>query len=197
MINSNKISVSIEDLNDNIHEIASKISVTEFKPSCVLYVDRAGKYIGYQLSQYFNCKFLGIKAARDGSKLKEIIKPVLNKLPERITHFLRRIELRSGIHNIKKNRNIQFINSPPDKKDYILVVDDAVDTGYTILSTIEFLIENGYQRNQILICAIALTNVKAVCKPDIYLFNHALTFPWSSGSRYFRQYEKLVKDIIK
>lgn len=84
---------------------------------------------------------IGIHAEREGGKLKELISPILKCLPQSIKLSLRKIELASGVHKEYKERKIYWDNSDVclrvlKNKKNILVVDDSVDTGYSMISVL-------------------------------------------------------------
>jgi hypoxanthine phosphoribosyltransferase len=181
-------SLNLHDIDDLTNKIAERIRSLDFSPSCILYIDRAGKYIGLKLASLFCVKCFGISASREGSKVKNFVQPFLRFLPETIAHYLRKVELGSGFHSLRKSRNVKFIHSAPSKNDYIVVVDDAVDTGYSMLRVLEFLESLGYDRKNILTAVITVTGRHPVFLPDVYLYEYLITFPWSIGSRHYDEY---------
>lgn len=85
---------------------------------------------------------IGIHAEREGGKLKELISPVLRCLPQSVKLSLRKMELASGVHKEYKERKIYWDNSDVclrvlKNKENILVVDDSVDTGYSMISVVQ------------------------------------------------------------
>lgn len=101
-------------------------------------------YLGETIAGYFNVDNIGIHAEREGGKLKELISPILKCLPQSIKLSLRKIELASGVHKVHKEykeRKIYWDNSDVclqvlKNKKNILVVDDSVDTGYSMISVL-------------------------------------------------------------
>ena len=85
---------------------------------------------------------IGIHAEREGGKLKELISPVLRCLPQSVKLSLRKMELASGVHKEYKERKIYWDNSDVclrvlKNKKNLLVVDDSVDTGYSMISVVQ------------------------------------------------------------
>lgn len=79
---------------------------------------------------------LGIGAVRSGNSLKEFVGPLLAHVPPFARKMLATIEIKSGLHRKNTERNVRF-HQKIDSLDCqsfhkILIVDDAVDTGYTM-----------------------------------------------------------------
>jgi hypoxanthine phosphoribosyltransferase len=176
------------DIDNLATELGTRIRAFDFSPSCIVYIDRAGRYIGLRLADFFHCKCLGVSAARKGGRTKEIFRLFLKPLPESVTHFLRRIEVGSGFHAVNKERHVKFIGPTPGIEDYIVVVDDAVDSGYSMSSVVKFLESFGCNRKRILTTAITVAGRRPIHRPDIFIYDHLITFPWSVGSRYYDEY---------
>jgi hypoxanthine phosphoribosyltransferase len=71
-------------------------------------------------------------------------------------------------------------------------VDDAIDSGHSILSVINLLLAKGAQKNQIRIAAINTTNTSRVVEPDFVCFPETIIFyPWSRDSKEKREFLRI------
>ena len=137
----NCIVLSLKNLEKESLALAQKVEV-DFRPDLVVYIARGGYLIGETIAGYFKVDNIGIHAERNGSKLKEFISPILVCLPQGIKLYLRKMELASGVHKEYKERKLYWDNSDQclrilnDKKN-ILVVDDSVDTGYSMINVVQ------------------------------------------------------------
>lgn len=137
----NSIVLSLENLEKESLSLARKVEA-DFRPDLVVYIARGGYLIGDTIAGYFNVDNIGIHAEREGGKLKELISPVLRCLPQSVKLSLRKMELASGVHKEYKERKIYWDNSDVclrvlKNKKNILVVDDSVDTGYSMISVVQ------------------------------------------------------------
>ena len=137
----NSIVLSLENLEKESLSLARKVEA-DFRPDLVVYIARGGYLIGDTIAGYFNVDNIGIHAEREGGKLKELISPVLRCLPQSVKLSLRKMELASGVHKEYKERKIYWDNSDVclrvlKHKKNILVVDDSVDTGYSMISVVQ------------------------------------------------------------
>ena len=192
---------SVEDvdlfkLKDLSNDLAKKVDEWGFRPQHILYVERAGLLIAHEIALYFKCPFSGIYTNRTGRNIKSKIKFLLRYLPRPITHLLRQIELRSNLHSVKKERDVYIGVHLPPKDLNILLVDDAVDTGFSLNAVLEFLGKHGYVRDQIKTAVLTTTQENPICKPDISLFEQiTFAFPWSYDSREYNEAWMLYDNI--
>lgn len=136
------VMLSLKSLREESLKLARKIE-KDYKPDLVVYIARGGYLIGKEISDYFQVPCVGIHAERRGGGLKEIISPLLRILPQSVKRSLREMELNSGVHKVDKERNIfwdpmdaHLIKNNSGIKN-ILLVDDSVDTGYSMLQVKE------------------------------------------------------------
>lgn len=190
------VDVSLAELKNYSQKLVSKITKSGYTPDHILYVERAGLFVGYEMKKIYDCTISGVYASRGGGSLKSTIKIILRYLPRSVTHLLRKFEAKSQIHNFKKSRNVYIEKIYPPKAQSILIVDDAIDTGSTLLHVLNFLENKGYNRNCIKIAVITATQNNPVCKADFSLFHKVLfAFPWSYDSKEYDQAWKLYREL--
>lgn len=162
------INFSFADLRKACINEAKKIN-DRTNIDLIIFVERAGLPIALYMNEVFRCKTMGIRAERKAGKLKSIFfKMGGANLPLGVKNFLRLIELKSGIHGKHAERNVIFdvYMNDAEKSSFrnILVADDAVDTGASMLQ----------------VCA----KVREVF-PDSQIYTYALNV--------FSETEKLIK----
>lgn len=113
----------------------------EHHPDLIIYIARAGYLCAKPMAELGNIPLLGVGAVRRGNNIKEVIGPIFAYCPRLIRNILASIEIKSSIHKKKTERKVLFHKSIEslDKKSFkkVLIVDDAVDTGYTMKKVIE------------------------------------------------------------
>jgi len=189
--------VSLAELGNYSRKLALKIKESGYVPTHVLCVERAGLLVGYEVANFFECTMSGIYSSRSGHSLKSKAKIILRYLPRSVTHLLRNIEFKSKVHEIKKDRHVYIESQFPPKGKNLLLVDDAIDTGYSLKAVLDFMETQGYNRQHIKIAVLTTTLNNPVCRPDISLFDQvSFAFPWSYDSKEYDRTWKLY-DTIK
>lgn len=179
--------VNLEKLKVFSNKLAKKVKNSDFNPEHILYIERAGLFIAREIANSLNCNISGIYASRRGSSIKSKINIILRCLPKRITDFLRRIEEQSNLRGAQKERNVYMKGNLPPYDKNILIVDDAIDTGYSILAVIDFLVSRGYQKSKIRAAVITTTRNNPEYHTDFSLFyNTSFAFPWSYTSKEYK-----------
>lgn len=188
--------VSLAKLRSYSHELALKVKDSGYVPDHVLCVERAGLLVGYEIASFFECSISGIYSSRSGHSLKSKAKIILRYLPRAVTHLLRNIEFKSKVHEVKKDRHVYIESQLPPKGKSILLVDDAIDTGYSLKAVLDFLITKGYCRRDIKTAVLTTTQNNVICKADISLFDQvSFAFPWSYDSKEYDRTWKLYETI--
>ena len=190
-------SKNIEEKSKDLYKIINE----NYDYDLVIFVAKGSYTIGKKLSEIKSCPLLEIKATRKGNKLKKIISPILKLIPKNIKMYLRNKEVESNVHEKDIERNVIYDKNIWDKyKDYkkIILVDDSVDTGYSIKACQKEIIN--YFSNAIV--KVAAFNYfeksESVVKVDYYLFkNTMLNGPWSNDSKYHKEFLTKYEDWKK
>lgn len=182
------IVLEIRDIQRLSIQLAKKV---DKEPELVAFIAKGSFLIGKTIADYFNTPLLEISAVRLGNKMKAVLHPVLRLLPRRIKLWLRRMELKSGIHE-KNSQRDATINAPTGllkKCQTILLVDDSVDTGHTIISAKEKLLEE-FPTAEVLIASFFVQEAsKKRVTVDYTLWeNRIFSAPWSNDSREHEKY---------
>lgn len=180
--------VSLDLLKYYSKTLADAVHKDGFTPDHVLFVERAGLLIGDEIAKYFGCSIGGIATQRYGGTTKSKFKFILRYSPRVLTHFLRQIEVLSSFHEVQSERSIVTEYPLPGKGKKVLVVDDAIDTGYSIKAVIDYLLNEGYDRNLMRVAVITTTSKTPAFRADYSLFDQVIcAFPWSYDSRQYDQ----------
>ena len=131
----NYIDLSLEKLSNDVLTAADDI-VKHNSIDIIIYVAKAGYPIAKFMNEKVHAEIIGIEATRKGNKLKSYLGWVFKYCPRIFRDILITIELKSKIHKNNIKRNVSFHGSI-DKVDIskiknVLVVDDSVDTGYSM-----------------------------------------------------------------
>lgn len=188
--------ISMSDVEPMSRALATKIVE---QPDLVAFVAKGAYLIGQTLSNYYNVPLLEIQAERVGGGLKKKLHFILKILPKSINVFLRKFEMRLGIHSQSSRRNIKV--SDPNgitahRFNTILLVDDSIDTGNTIAGVKEHL-STIFPEAKIIVAAFDVFDAsKSLVKTDYFLFeNKIISGPWSADSKWNAEYDDCYKQL--
>ncbi|MCH6269414.1 phosphoribosyltransferase family protein, partial [Neobacillus citreus] len=134
------INCSIGNIRNICYDLSRQVKDSGFEPDIIIYVANGGIIIGQEMSNLLSKPYYGIKVARSGNSLKKNLSFLIRILPGKVKDILRTFELNSGLHSKASTREIKEVNTDlPISVKKILVVDDSVDTGNTILSISNWL----------------------------------------------------------
>ncbi len=188
----NYIELSSKDVETKTIELYNKILFSNYKFDLVIFIAKGSYTIGKKLSELGNCPLIEIKATRKGNNFKNIISPVLKLIPKKIKFYLRNKEVKSNVHNKNYDRNIIYDvekwNKYKNCKNIILV-DDSIDTGYTIKSCKE-KIEKFFPNANIKIATFNyFEKSKDIVTVDYKIYEETMiNGPWSNDSRYHKDF---------
>ena len=184
------VELSINELHDGCVEWAKTIE-NEFSPELIVYIAKAGYPIAAAFNEVFNVELLGIGASRKGNGLKDKIGPIFAHLPGCFRNFLTKAEMKLNVHGKNTERNISFHQKLKDldvtKYKNILIVDDSVDTGNSVLKAKEEIARMFSPEN----IAIASLNVwdksKELIEVEFALYrNTIIKAPMSKDSKEYK-----------
>jgi hypoxanthine phosphoribosyltransferase len=192
--------LTLADLNKYSLDLAKKIWESGYKVDHVLYLERAGLFVGDVIAKYFDCTMSGIYASRSGGIIKSKAKILLRYIPKSLKHFLRKIEIYSNFHKMNSNRHVAIEGAQPPLAKNIIIVDDAIDTGFSFKSVYDFLIARNFDPQKITTAVLTTTSQNPIFKADISLFYKKIfAFPWSYDSKEYNltwQFYKKAKESI-
>lgn len=193
------IELSIKKLDEVCCNFAHEIK-KEYHPDMVIYLAKGAYLIGKSMSDVFGVPLIAVGSTRDGNELKEKLALLLGVLPRWLCNFLRRIELKSNVHGHKKERHIKFLDNVAflniqNSNLKILLVDDSVDTGSSILAA-KKLIKSNFSNYVIRVAALnVMSQSRENVKVDYYLYtDKMLRTPMSKDSREYRKFLEMYSN---
>lgn len=134
------IELSRKDIEEQCKDWAKEIQKS-YQPDLIVYVAKAGYLIGREMKDVFNVPLVGISATREGNALKEVVGPIVSRMPNFVRNILISLELRSDTHSKNTERKIHYHEGLEKMKSQniksILVVDDSVDTGHSMKQVVD------------------------------------------------------------
>lgn len=175
-----------------IKSFSELVSTIKVRPDLVVGILNGGGYMLYEAKREFKSDTIDFKSVKlqRGNWIKNIsfVKTILELLPYKVTNKLRIIESRRARKSIDSlnlngitNQDFSFFSNEEIKSTHtnILILDDAIDTGKTML-TVKNKLSNLFPDSQIKVAVISWTIEKSIIKPDYFIFKNVLVrFPWS------------------
>lgn len=186
-INNTNLKVKTLHKSDFEKQCQNLFSKIEMQPDVVVGILNGGGFVldEYKKNALGKTEFTTVKLQRDstkGIKRKSLLQKCLKVLPNILLDGLRRLEhhrsLNRKLNKIQSDIEIK-INLNPEKVNTILILDDALDSGVTIKSVVQYL-QKQYLNSEIKTAVISWTNSESIITPDYYIFKNTLVrFPWS------------------
>ena len=181
--------LDINDVCDMSLKLAQKV---QEKPDLVVFVAKGAYLIGITVAEHFQVPVMEVEAVRSGNSLKKLLKPMLVVLPAGLKLWLRKKEINSGTHTHNTERHVSISNPSKvenDKVHNILLVDDSVDTGNTILAVKKALQKEFSQANIITASLVVFEASKDLVNIDYTMYEDTIfSAPWSNDSIYKKEY---------
>lgn len=168
----------------------SNVVVAEFKPDLVIGIATGGLHVLDSMSEFNGAEKLYIKRQRASTKKKESrnVKKYLKYIPYTILNMIRKLEVVLAEIKFMKGRvrdshDVIVLrgdsNKLNEKELKILIVDDAIDSGGTILDAIDFI--NSFETSHIIRTAVLTVTFKEpLVQPDFTLYRRVLLrCPWA------------------
>lgn len=196
------VDLSLKKLYKSCRNWCKQIKPT-YAPEMVIYISRGGYIIGRAMQAGFDVPLVGIGAVRKGNRVKEYLFPVLAVLPRKICNTMRRMEIRSRVHQRQADRQIRFhkelanIANPCAIKK-ILLVDDSIDTGQSMQQVREHVARQFPSAEIRIFVLNEMTSQQPVIRADYAIYRDtAMRTPMSKDSREYYKFLKLYKNRNK
>lgn len=171
-------------LNPLSRSLASEIDSVCGRPDLIIGISTPGMEVARQIAtQWQGIDVVGAKSHRSGTPFKRLapVRWILRRLPRPVTDTLRVLESRFGSRP-DAARTVTLPGAMPQLPQcpLLLIVDDAADSGATLLGAINAL-RAVYADARILTATIAVTRRDCACPPRFSALPPGLLvrFPWA------------------
>lgn len=166
-------------------ELAGLVAASGFEPQLIVGIRRGGEYVACEMRPCFSRAALGfVGLQRPSTSRKRMFGKVLGRLPRPLLDRLRIIEA-----YVLAGRHRSVSDLPPFQlpssltglgQIRVLLVDDAVDSGTTMLRVAEAL-RCGNPEIELRTAAITVTTAAPLTRPDYAIYDDRtlIRFPWS------------------
>lgn len=189
------IELSRKDIEEQCKDWANEIKKS-YQPDLIVYVAKAGYLIGREMKDVFNVPLVGISATREGNALKEVVGPIVSRMPNFVRNILISLELKSDTHSKNTERQIHFHEGLEKLKSSniqnILVVDDSVDTGHSMKQVVD-AIHSLFGDVEIKIAGLNVWDKsRSIIDSDFALYkNTVIKTPMSKDSKEYKDFMRI------
>lgn len=194
------IELSLESSKKIINDLAAYVRKV-YDYDLVIFIAKGSYTIGDEFAKYNNVPLLRIFATRKGNKIKNFFSPFLKILPNKLSEILRKFEMNSNVHGKKSEREVKFDKEKWSKykdKKRILLVDDSVDTGNSIILT-KNEIQQFFCEADVKVAALnKFKKSEQIVHVDFYKYEDTIIKgPWANDSKEHAEFLKLYEKYIE
>jgi hypoxanthine phosphoribosyltransferase len=186
------IKIKLHQINDVAVRLAEQVRQDSFSPNAVIYLEKAGYMIGLAIADYLSCtEVIRCEARRPLTTTKKKGTNLFRYLPDWMISLLRIAEVNLKLYKTNKERHVQLHGEIDPQKRY-LIVDDSLDTGYSLFELVSKLTLGGVPRDHIRVAVINILSEKKlqpVILPEYFLHKNVhIQYPWSADSADYERY---------
>jgi hypoxanthine phosphoribosyltransferase len=173
--------ISLAELPALAGELVRRIREGKFEPELIVYLETGARLFAHEVATILRVPLAPIWVRRGGHGLKQKLAPLAARLPVGVRDLLRKAEERSGVHRVSK----RTAELPPDLAvagKRVLVLDDASDTGRSIILARELVIARGAAAANVRTAVLAATTPPAQAAVNFYVLDRNCRMPWSADS---------------
>lgn len=125
----------MENVISDCKDWAKEISKT-YQPDLIVFIAKSGFLFAKPIAEYLDCAMVDILVSRPASKAKDKLKGIIGFVPDGIILRILKMPIMYKFNDKKKERDIKISEKYRHEKQQIhkriLIVDDSVDTGWTM-----------------------------------------------------------------
>jgi len=186
--------IRLADIDSLTQTLLEYIDQSAFAPDRIIYIETGARLLAASVHRKRRIPTLPIVIRRAGSPTKARYAFLLRLIPRSILDLLRRIERRRSSLSL----NIRHIEAAPDAdltRKCVLILDDAADSGESLLLARRWAIEKGAAAGDVKFATISVTQARARELVSYWIFPQLCRFPWSSDSGERQEYVSLYEQI--
>lgn len=182
-----------KEVEDDVLEWGYEIRKT-YEPDLIIFIAKSGFIFGRVLADYFGCDLVDIVISRPSNRKMDLIKKIVPIAPRpMLAFYLRHKVTKKGYDEcderyITNNERMDAIDLNSYSK--ILIVDDSVDTGWSLKKAIELLSSEKYTGEYKVASYCVLD--QALKRIDVDYFRYMNRIVITATSRYSKEYRDFI-----
>lgn len=138
------ISKSMHEVQEDCKAWAKEIS-NSYWPDVIIFIAKSGYLFAEPMAKIFNVPMADILVMRPGNTKKDMIKKLVPRIPKPILYMSLKSKFMYGYNDKNNEREVRITERLRavdfSKVNRILIIDDSVDTGWSILQAEEVIKE--------------------------------------------------------
>ncbi len=181
------------EVQDDCRKWAAEIS-RDFSFDAIVFVAKSGFLFAEAMADELGVPMADISASRPGNDNKDRIVKAVPKMPRFLLAFLLKSKMQISYNKGNSERNIEVSDKLrtlcENKPNRILIVDDSVDTGWTIIKVKEELARMVPDADIKVAGYCVLDSSSDLVKTDYYRYRNMIVV--TATSRYSSEYREFV-----
>ncbi|MEW6701519.1 MAG: phosphoribosyltransferase, partial [Bacteroidota bacterium] len=195
------LKIKLSDIDSLAKRLTDKILQDQYVPDAIIYVEKAGFLLAEAIARNLQCyTLIRCEARRPLSSMKKKSSLIIAHMPDWLILLLRKMEVNFKLYKSSNERYVKVHGKIVPLKKY-LIVDDSLDTGYSLKEVIKKLTDIGLKAKNYRIAVINILSeekLNPVVLPDYYLYkNIHIQYPWSSDSVDYESYLRIYTELKK
>lgn len=179
-------------LSDACHQLAQRVLASQCQPALIVGIQSGGAEVARRMKPDFpDAQYVEVRLSRPSTRHKEagLLHRLLRRLPLWLCNVLRMVESRIGEWRSRGRQLPERVGQLTIEADVpsggtILLIDDAIDTGATIHTLRQHLVQQ-FPGVAVRVAVITVTTAHPACDADFCLYHNRTLcrFPWSNDYR--------------
>lgn len=186
--------IHLTDIDLLAQRLLEHIDQSTFAPDQILYIETGARLLAASFHQKRRIPTLPIVIRRAGSTTKARYSFLLRLIPLPILDLLRKLE-RGRSSSALNIRHIEAAPNADFTSKRVLILDDAADSGESLLLAQRWVMERGAAESDIKFATISVTQDRARELVSYWIYPQLCRFPWSSDSAERQEYVSLYEQI--
>lgn len=166
-----------------------------YQPDLIVFIAKSGFLFAKPMAEYFDCAMVDILVSRPASKTKDKLKKVIGFIPDRVLLNILKMPLMYKFNDRKKERKIRiserYENEKQKNHEKILIVDDSVDTGWT-MRCVHRIVKESFPDAIIKTAAYAVIDYSKD-RVNVNYYRYRNTIVLTAASRKSNQYDAFLR----
>ncbi len=188
-------SMSREDVEKDCIEWAKEIA-SVYQPDLLIFIAKSGFLFAKPMVSVFGCQMAEIAASRPQSAAKDRAGGIIRHIPEKIILTILSSPFMYWFHEHKRERKIKvpgrLVQEAERPHHKILLVDDSVDTGWTIFH-VKKIIRTYFPKAEVKTAGYALIEYSRK-RVEVDFYRHKNKVILTATSRKSKQYDGFIRD---
>ncbi len=179
-------------------EVWAKEIAKQYIPDLIVFIAKSGYMFAEPMTKIFKCNMVDIEAFRPANDKKNKLKKVIYHIPEKLvlkivsSRFMYRFNEKKIARDVNDTERLLREKNEIHKK--ILIVDDSVDTGWTLKEVINHITKL-FPESEIKVASYSVIHYSK-CRVNVDFYRYEDTVILTATSRKSDEYDRFVNGYL-